>query len=329
MTTRGSTRPEENTPPGSLTWEYAFPLLTNPLVLWDILRWLAITIGLFYILMATMGWIAGEGPLWLPLQVPLAILAFLGFATLVTLLLVFQNRFPATFGVDGDRAWMQAGSKARTINRVFMAVALLSGRPGMVGSAMLTSASETGSIAWEDVRRLQVHRRQRAISLSDSWHTVVRLYCPPELFEEVARQVQARVAAAPRAEQRGTPWRSILRAGAWLALVGLATPFALAWQPEETVVAVLFGAGLTALAGLLPGRFGWAAALAGMVGVSAAAAQVAWLALEEHIVDERFVRWRGYEHDTAFLLITVAALAVLLAAAGLRLARARPSSSEE
>jgi len=45
-------------------------------------------------------------------------------------------------------------------------------------------------VAWDDVRRLNIHTPTRVISLMDSWHVALRLYCTPQNYDLVLKAVQ-------------------------------------------------------------------------------------------------------------------------------------------
>jgi hypothetical protein len=46
------------------------------------------------------------------------------------------------------------------------------------------------AVAWDDVRRLNIHAPTRVISLMDSWHVALRLYCTPPNYDLVLNAVQ-------------------------------------------------------------------------------------------------------------------------------------------
>lgn len=306
--------PSQATPSstGVLTWEYGMPLLTNRFFLWDMLRWAGISFGLTYAVVAAAGLIFAQELILLPWWFAAIFGGLILFATLLTVL-IFQNRYDTTFTLDDQGAYLQSGSKGRKVNRILTILALLSGKPGAVGSAMLAEARQDLAIEWQDVRKVDVHPGQRVVSLADSWHTAARLYCPPDLFDQVVERVQYYVAHAPRRAPRTFQWRGIRMALAWVSVVAVAAFLCMAWMPEEAY-GLVFGAGaVLACSGLVQGVIGRAAALGGILAVLALAARVASLAMEETNFDGLFSVW-GYQHDTEFLAITAAGLAALLVA---------------
>ena len=71
-----------------------------------------------------------------------------------------------------------------------MILGALAGKPGVAGAGLLGMAQETVGVVWDDVRRLNIHAPARVISLMDSWHVVMRLYCTPQNYEVVLNAVQ-------------------------------------------------------------------------------------------------------------------------------------------
>lgn len=192
-----------NKPPDdALTWEYDVPLLTNPFMLWDIARVFVISAVIIEGIGWLMTFLLTDGGFWLPLQIWLVALGVIaGLFVLVGLILA--NRFSMRFVVNakGASSMVSRREGKRRIYRVLKWVGiglfLFSGQ--MIG----TPSPQGGeSIPWREVHKVTVHRRLRVISLRDSWHVVLRLYCPKELFEGIVARVQeyAAQAAARRAK---------------------------------------------------------------------------------------------------------------------------------
>ena len=304
---------------GALTWEYSMPLLTNRFFLWDWLRWAGSSIFLVYALVAVAGLVFEQELVLLPWQFPALALGLVLLGTFI-FLLIFGNRYDTTFTLDDQGAYLRSGSRGRKVNRILLFLALLSGRPGTIGSAMLAEAGQDVSIEWKDVRKVDVPPRQRVVSLADSWHTAARLYCPPDLFDQVVERVRFNVEHAPRRAPRKLQWRGMVTALAWLLLVAVAAVLSMAWMPEEAY-GLVFGAGAAlAVSGLAPGVIGRVVAAGGVLAVLALAARVASVALEETSFDGLFSVW-GYERNTEYLMITTVGLALLLAAGAWRALR--------
>ncbi len=215
---------------GSLTWESDIPLLTNRFLLLDF----ALVLGLAVLIIEGLVWALSffftDEPVLLPLElwaIPLAVIVALFGLVAV---LVYGNRFHGRFTLD-DRAVVYAvGAQERKINRIVMALALLFGVWRALGPALLAQAREVSRVEWKAVYRFRVAPARQVITLYDSWHAVLRLYCPPERFAEILALVQAYSAAgaAWRARQPAPP-RPVSFYLAWAGLTGLATLATLAW----------------------------------------------------------------------------------------------------
>jgi hypothetical protein len=168
---------------------------------------------------------------------------FLGLLLLV-MLGFFWNRFPMgfTLGPKGARV-VSLSRRGYWGNRLSVVLGALAGKPGVAGAGLLGMAQETEVIAWGDVRRLNIHAPAKVISLMDSWHVVMRLYCTPENYDLVLNAVQQwasrglkKTTQAPRAKGfsliRRLWLKSLLAAFAAFLVTALPlkTPPALIWS---------------------------------------------------------------------------------------------------
>jgi hypothetical protein len=217
-----------------LAWEQDVPLLNNRFIWWDFLRVFGISIAAIEALVLAMSYFIDGDPVLLPPMVwaiPLAIL----FGLFVLVGLIYRNRFPMHFEVDSKRVryevFTRMGRYERTVNTVFGVVAFLSlGLRGL--GARIFGAGGGDEIKWHDVYRVTVHRRERVITLSNSWRSVIRLYCPAGQFEDIAARVQdsAAKAAVRRAKRaKPAPRRPLYFTLGWVIVAILATLTCGAW----------------------------------------------------------------------------------------------------
>jgi hypothetical protein len=162
---------------------------------------------------------------------------------ILVMLVFFGNRFPMGFTLGPQGAIVVSLSRrGRWGNRLAVVLGALAGKPGVAGAGLLGMAQETVAVDWGDVRRLKVHPEARVISLMDSWHVVMRLYCTPRNYEAVLDAVQhwaarglKKATRRPRAQgshpHRRLWLKSLLAAvAAWLVTaLPLAAPPALIW----------------------------------------------------------------------------------------------------
>jgi hypothetical protein len=205
----------DNTPAGEgpastelLSWEFNVPLLTNQFIMYDLLKvWGISSLFLFLLLTGIVvydrNWRAFTGML------PVVGLVSGGFLALLILVMLvfFGNRFPMRFTLGPQGAMVCSLSRrGRWGNRLAVILGALAGKPGVAGAGLLGMAQETTGVAWEDVRRLKIHAQARVISLMDSWHVVMRLYCTPTNYDEVLTSVQKW--AAPGLKKATQPRRA-------------------------------------------------------------------------------------------------------------------------
>ena len=170
----------------TITWDYAVPLIFNRFMLWDLGKVLFISLGVMAVLVPIVGLIA-EGELsFLPWYVfvigggTVAVLFFIA-------MLLMGNRHYATFEVSPDGVVYAATPRERRKNRIVLLLSFLADdSPTAAGAATLAASREMEAFAWDDIRKVKIHRGPRVVTLMDSWHVICRLYCPPELFERVA-----------------------------------------------------------------------------------------------------------------------------------------------
>lgn len=174
----------------ALEWDYAIPVATNRFILRDMVVVFGLSMLILQAILALMGLILEGEALLLPPSFWALIAAILvvlfGLASLVLL-----NRVQAHFRLDVERAQIMMGGRERKMNRLATWLGLMTGKPGLAGAGLLAQAQETQAIAWQDVYAVKVHPKQRVISLHNSWRTVIRLYCSPEVFDAAVAWVRS------------------------------------------------------------------------------------------------------------------------------------------
>ena len=235
-------------PAPTFVWDHAFPLLTNGFFLLDMVKVWGITllvVGLLFLVI-----LAGDLGDWPPIMGMMALVVGGLFVLSILISLVFfGNRMGTRFTVSPDGALVEMTSRrARWANRCAFLLGALAGRPGTMGAGLLAMSGESVEIAWGEVHRVGEYPRSRTITLSNSWRTVLRLYCLPENYEPVRAAVREytrhgpkprrpRSAASRRYVRRGV-FPSVLTLACWLLL--FATPFEPAVALVVALLAVAF-----------------------------------------------------------------------------------------
>jgi hypothetical protein len=295
-------------------------VLTNPFLWYDLAKVLIISVLLIEGLGAALTYLIDGEVFAIPWQawlIPLGILT----ALFVVVGLIMRNRIRARFTLDEDGATYEAVTELdryeRTVNGIAGVVGFLTS--GLAGAgARIFGQGGSEQVPWKEVERVRMHARLRVITLSDSWHAVIRLYCPAESFDAIVQRVQAGAAqgAAWRAAHPRTrnsrPLRFYL---VWVLLTVAATLACDAWwlgsYHATDRIAVAAGV-LILLSGLLI-RLWWAkllayAALPTLVLYLVRLGIAAWEPISGNAASGR-----SYSLDTPLLLVSVLGGLVLVA----------------
>ena len=244
-----------------LSWQVNVPLLTDQFIMYDLLKvWGFSTLFLFLIMVAIFTFERN----WRGLisMLPLVGLTSLGILVLfiLVMLVFFGNRFPMGFMLGPQGAMVASLSqRGRWGNRLAVILGALAGKPGVAGAGLLGMSRESVGISWDEVRRLNIHPETRVISLMDSWHVVLRLYCTPKNYDQVLSAVQKWAArginkkAAPR--PRGLSPNLRLGLKSILALVAAFLITALPLEVPPVFIWLLLAGGLGAIWFLAFDRF--------------------------------------------------------------------------
>ena len=183
---------------GLIEWEARVPLLTSRFMLWDFLRVTLLAAALMYVIVIVAGLVFGQELILLPWQVPAIIVGvLLGLFVLASLLL--GNRQGARFAVDAKGVEYHAEKRESRMNRIVAAVGALMGSPTTAGAGALAMSREHLHLEWEGIREVRYYPSARVIAIRNSWRTMLRLHCPPELYDDVAAAVRHHHAATPPA----------------------------------------------------------------------------------------------------------------------------------
>ncbi len=176
--------------PDSLTWQYDIPLITNRYILWDMFRVIALSLFIVVALPWFIGVLAGDSVL-MPLEILALIFGILAALFLIVTVGLFRNRYRARFRLDskqavfqgiglGDSGWDRALKRGLKVLAFFLAHSD-------------PARSNATNIRWREVHEVNVNRSTRVISLCDSWHVVIRLYCPSDIFDQALAHVHQHI----------------------------------------------------------------------------------------------------------------------------------------
>lgn len=310
-----------------IEWEVRVPLLTSRFMLWDFGKVIVISVAIMYALVAVMGWFVDGEFVLMPLVVfPIAAGAMALLFAIACLLL--GNRFTMRLAVGPEGVVYSSGAAERRWNRAAIILGLLAGSASATGAGLLASSREEGGFPWSDIHRANEHPAQRVISLRDSWHVVLRLYCTPDNYDRVLAVVRAGLArgAAERSAEAATeaaapkrPWYAYV-AAVLVPVVAVVLVAAWPWlQYEDGMRFVVLSGLLLIVAGLQRGFLRRAPAALSLLPT----AYVGYLTVAEMLSTSD--GWfpgevvYGWEYDTALLAVTLAGEAVLVGLALWRL----------
>ncbi len=162
---------------------------TFPLANRVVLRQLPIIVGapaLFLFLF--MAIITEENRLLVALQVTSIVVAIIVVLLALAALIVWLVGYQQHFVLDQKGVRSQLHGRTKIFLRVVRVILLLSGRPIMMGSALL--ARPRDAIDWEEVQRVEVDPRQHLLVLHRKGGPPFYLFCTPEHFATVCEIVQ-------------------------------------------------------------------------------------------------------------------------------------------
>lgn len=182
-----------------ISWEQYIPL-TDRFMLYDLLKVFVASVAIMQAMLLVMAFFIDEEPVILPFQIYLILFFIFASLYLFVALAVFRNKFWASFALAPEGAMYRMGARERKINRLVLVLSLLTGRPGPTGASLLALSQESGVVEWRDVYNVKTYPKERVVALSNSWRTVLRLYCLAENFDQVADRAQ-------KCATKGATWR--------------------------------------------------------------------------------------------------------------------------
>jgi hypothetical protein len=177
-----------------LAWTVRVPLLTNRLILKQMLLWSGISSLLMGLIFGGI-LISEDGLEALPTVLLVMGVCFAGLIVLAVLVmgLFFFNRMTLNFRIGENGIAMATGdAKVRTANMLAIVLGALSGKPGAVGAGLVGRSQERDSVAWDGVKRWRLIPDLHAVSVHRGFPGPIIVYALPEMFERVISAFTAR-----------------------------------------------------------------------------------------------------------------------------------------
>lgn len=185
-----------------LRWAIDVPVVTHPLMLLNYVKLFGLTailMGLFMsFLMAVTGSPDAIAAMWMMaggISVALLVVGLLGMA------LIYGNRMHMAFALDQEKAVSEiADRRNKAVSAAAIILGILARKPAAVGAGLITATDTRRSAAWRAVVSARFHPQFHAISLRNSWRTVIILFCTPANYERASAFVRDAMARKPSRE---------------------------------------------------------------------------------------------------------------------------------
>jgi hypothetical protein len=192
-------------------WQVEVPIVSNPLVMKQLLLVFVVAPLLPVTLLALAFWSQGDmSPLPAVSVLLFALSAGLFLLAVVLSLLIYRNRMRYRYTLTpGGFESAVVDARARRVGWLTMGLGLLLGKAGAAGSGLLALSTERRSGAWKSVAAVRVHPAQRAIELRNDWRTVAVIYCTQDNFADARSFIASSVTAQPA--RRKPFWPALAR----------------------------------------------------------------------------------------------------------------------
>lgn len=192
----------------SLDWQVDVAILTEPLYLVGYVKAIAIVTLIMGSLMTFLALVTDNveaiGAFWI-----MSGLATLGLiaAGFVGTAVLTGNRLALHYKVDRHGVVQSiADRKLRAVPGVAAAAGALAGNAGAAGAGLLARSQNRRAVDWNALASARFHPHRKAVSLRNSWRTLLIVFCTDETYEPFAALVEQKTAnAAAQARSRRNP----------------------------------------------------------------------------------------------------------------------------
>ncbi len=141
--------------------------------------------GLGVILFLVMG---GEYILAILEILVLAVGALIVMAFLV-IGVIFLNRMELVFKVDWEGVRCDRGEYVSNLNRLAWMIGSISQRVNPMGASLIAMSRESTLVPWGDIKKAVFDGKKGVISVSSARRLLLRVYCTPENYDNIAETV--------------------------------------------------------------------------------------------------------------------------------------------
>ena len=170
-----------------ITWTKDVSLVTNKIVMSEMLKLFGIT-GLVMALLMTLIFVGTDEIEAIPpmMLMTTLIVGGLYIVSLIVMVLFYGNKMLMRFTLDNNGIIMEVtSSKAKFGNRSLVALGLISGKIGAVGTGLTSISQEKQYVNFSDIDQVIFDKNSRVISLYNSWRRVGILFCNQDNYDAV------------------------------------------------------------------------------------------------------------------------------------------------
>lgn len=312
---------------GTLRWDIAVPLWSNPLIVGATFKVFALASAVVAGMVSLVLALQGEWDAIVPICLGFGA-AGLGLFVLglLVMALFLGNRMHCRFTVDDDGiVYETIDTRIRAANRWVIVLGVLLGRPQAIGAGLIGQSQEMQSLHWRGAFRAEYLPKQQVIVLRNRWRRLMLVYASADNYAVVAARIAEEMAhfrTAARVPARsplpGYLWRSALVVVACLPLFGLVRAFDVSLLLP--LLQLCFGLATVWLIGL----FGYVLIgvdllILGALLMHALTQRESWVQRGDY-----YSAWTVYSGDDWALLALATLALVVLATMGWRAAHGRP-----
>lgn len=185
-----------------LHWAIDVPVVTHPLMLLNYVKLFGLTAILMGLFMSFLMVVTGS-PDAIPAMWMMAggICAALLVVGLLGMALIYGNRMRMTFALDQEKAVAEiVDRRNKAVSVAAIVLGVLARKPAAVGAGLISATDTRRSAAWRALVSARFYPQFHAISLRNSWRTVVILFCTPANYEHASAFVRDAMARKPSRE---------------------------------------------------------------------------------------------------------------------------------
>ncbi len=191
-------------------WEIEVSILGRRTMVLGLVKMFGIAGLIMWALLVFLFAVQGEWKqIWPITQLVAMVMGGITVLTLIATVLVLGNRMRMRYRLDDDGITADVlDRRVKAAQTLAIIGGVLAGKPGAVGSGLISRSRNTEHTVWSAVARVDLHEGDHAVGLRNEWRTMMLVYCRPEEWRGVADEIAAAVArdrARRPVDTRGNP----------------------------------------------------------------------------------------------------------------------------